>query len=402
MRSGRTSIIAAVCLIFAVTAKGGDLPFETQFIWDFFKASFDERHNLITAPFMVRMGMTLMTSAVNDRYTQRQLRSKLHLQDSVTKTSESYRRQLAALSRSDNIRFGTKVITIGTDEFNPAFLAGTRYFNASIEKYPHLNATFVSGVANRWVEQVTSGMVRRVLLPRELHSNIRLLLLNAVAFQGKWKYAFDVDKTRVEQFHTGDEANRYHTEMMNLPDNFLKTGLYEPLKATGLVLPFKDESDLSLLVIMPQQQNGNLTQMVKGLNQSSFVALLGDMQSEKVQVKLPRFSFSNHLNVNAIFRNLHLNAPFEWSVFQVFKKSRLVLDRVKHGVSIEFQERGVRAAAASGFSVTTRSVPQIFFANRPFVYVIFKRSTHFPLFLGSFVHPLGSSSSSFFKHVNNS
>ncbi|XP_053687269.1 alpha-2-antiplasmin-like [Sabethes cyaneus] len=397
MGHSRTIAIVIAYFTFAITAKGGDLS-HAQFIWDFFKASFDERHNLVTAPFAVRMGMTLMTGAVNDRYTQRQLRNKLHLQDSVAKTSESYRRQLAALSRTGDIRIGTKVIAFGTDDFNSAFLAGSRYFNASIEKHTRLNVAHVNSVANGWAKLVTSGMVQNVLKSKDLESNTRLLLLNAIAFRGQWKHPFDVDKTKEEIFHTGDEAIRYHTEMMNLPATVLQTGVYEPLKAVAVELPFRDGTDLSLLVIMPQQLHGNATQIVQNLNQSSFEDLLSGLQPTKIGVKLPKLSFSNTVDVNAVLRNLALNVPFEWSVFQVFKNERLVLDQVKHGVSIEFDEKGARTV----FDFSGTNTQSVFSANRPFIYVVIKRSTQFPLFLGNFARSAGSASSTFFKQVNNS
>ncbi|XP_058460558.1 alpha-2-antiplasmin-like [Malaya genurostris] len=369
---------------------------ESEFTWDFFKASFDESVNIVTSPLVVRMGMTLLSSAINDRYTLRQVREKLYLPGSITKSSEQTRRQLLVLSKDQDLVLGTKVFTFGTDELNPVFLAGTRYFDAVIEKRPQLDVTRIVTAANNWSKEVSHGLIDHVLSPQDIHANMRLLLLSAIAFRGVWQHPFDVSKTTKEFFHATSKGRRYQTDMMNLPETLLNTGIYQPLNAMAVELPFRETGGFSLVLIMPLKAEDNMTYLVQNLNDSSFKSLYNSLQPERIAVKVPRLKLSNTVNVREVFRKLQLNAPFEWSVFQVFKGEKMTLDMAKHGVSISVDESGVRAAAVSSNSLAIRSAPNVFTANRPFLYAIVKRSKKYPLFVGNFAFPVGKPSLNFF------
>ncbi|XP_055626057.1 serpin B8-like [Toxorhynchites rutilus septentrionalis] len=380
-------LILLVGLATTIIARDQDLFLSGNWQWKFFQAIFNERRNIVTSPFTLHMGMTLMASTVNDRYTLRQMRDKLHLEENMAKTIELYRRQLSILSRNEALAFGTKAFAIGTDEFSPAFESGAYNLNASIQRDPWMDTARLINDANEWAKLTTSGRIDSILLPRDLNPNTRFILLNAIAFRGEWENQFDVANSRQEKFHATGDSKFYMAKMMRLQQTLFPMAVYEPLKSLALELPFRDD-DFSMVLILPQM-GVNLTQLVGNLNQTSFRELYSSLTPTKIAVKIPRISIRNTVNVNAIFRKLQLTAPFEWSVFQVFKNERLSLDKVKHSVSLEVDEKGVRAAAVSAVSMVIRSEAPSFSADRPFVYAVIKKSQQFPLFIGNYAFPIG-------------
>lgn len=58
-------------------------------------------------------------------------------------------------------------------------------------------------------------------------------------------------------------------------------------------------------------------------------------------------------------------------------------DEVLHKAKIEVDEEGTKAAAVTAIEMRTKSCPEIFVANRPFLFVIRDRANDIILFMGS-------------------
>lgn len=303
---------------------------------------------MVLSPFVIRAGMTMMASSVNSHFTMQKLSQKLRLQGvSMAAVLEQFRRRLQLLAMDRDVRIGTKVYVYGSSDLNPNFAAGVRYFSAGVEKRAQLEIGQLIREANDWANRTTSGMVTRVVKSSDIRDNTRLLLLNAITFRSEWQHRFELKNTRKELFYSTGTGQPFMTDMMNLRSIELPYGYYEPLNALSIELPFKTGSDYSLVVIIPVDKSGNLTQLVQNLDHESFKKLQNSRIKQSVHVKLPRIKLTAEVNVNDVFRKLHLTAPFEWSVFQVFKDEKLALDKAMQTVSVEIDERGARAAAVS-------------------------------------------------------
>ncbi|KAL1401656.1 hypothetical protein pipiens_020002 [Culex pipiens pipiens] len=204
-------------------------------------------------------------------------------------------------------------------------------------------------------------MVTRVVKSSDIRDNTRLVLLNAITFRSEWQHRFELKNTRKELFYSTGTGQPFMTDMMNLRSIELPYGYYEPLNALSIELPFKTGSDYSLVVIIPVDKSGNLTQLVQNLDHETFKKIQNSRVKQSVHVKLPRIKLTAEVNVNDVFRKLHLTAPFEWSVFQVFKDEKLALDKAMQSVSVEIDERGARAAAVSNFATRSTKFTLDFF-----------------------------------------
>ncbi|KXJ68664.1 hypothetical protein RP20_CCG002228 [Aedes albopictus] len=364
--------------------------FSSEFIWDFFKSSFDERRNLATSPFSIRLGMTMLANSITDGYTLKQMTDKLHLPSSIARASEQNRRKLMVLQKDKNFSYATKLIVLGTESLNPKFLAAMHNFDTPAERHPLSNLKSIPTLANRWAKNMTSGMVSTVLMDNELLPDTRMILLSATAFASKWENQFNVNVSKVEMFSAYTTGKLYMTNFMNLEHTLLPVAMNDDLKMKAIELPFEKGSDYSFMIIMPLDRDGNMTEMVGRLNHKTFTKLYDSLVPMRISVKMPRFKVSTGVNVNSVLKKLHLTAPFQWSTFQIFRQEKLTLDKVKQSVTVQVDEQGVRAAAVDAYVMVTRSAPLTFQADRPFVFAILKKSVHFPLFVGHYAYPANS------------
>ncbi|EAT46071.1 AAEL002715-PA [Aedes aegypti] len=356
-----------------------------------FQASFDERRNLATSPFSVQLGMTMLANSVTDGYTLKQMTEKLHLPSSIARASEQNRRKLMVLQKDKHFTYGTKLVVFGTEALDPKFLATMSNFNTPAERHSIANIKSIPTLANRWAKNVTSGMVSAVLMNNELLPDTRMILLSATAFACQWENKFSVNSSKMEMFNAYTTGKLYMTNFMNLDQTLFPVAMNGELKMQAIELPFERGSDYSFMMMMPLDRDGNVTDMVAKLDHQTFAKLYDSLVPTRISVKMPRFTVSTSVNGNAVLKKLHLNAPFQWSRFQIFKQEKLTLDKVKQSVTVQVDERGVRAAAVDKFTMVTRSAPLSFLADRPFVFAILKKSVHFPLFVGHYAYPAQAS-----------
>lgn len=60
---------------------------------------------------------------------------------------------------------------------------------------------------NKWVSKETDGKITRAVQRRDLSSNTRLILVNAIYFNGYWKKQFDASLTCRQTFHTSSSTD---------------------------------------------------------------------------------------------------------------------------------------------------------------------------------------------------
>ena len=120
----------------------------------------------------------------------------------------------------------------------------------------------------------------------------------------------------------------------------------------------------------------------------------GALDSQKVKVHLPKFTFDSRPNVKAALQTLGLTSLFDIHQANLsgLSPQPISIGPLVHAARIEVNERGTRAAAASmgggtfGGSPPPRRLP-IFKANRPFLFLIYDKSAGAILFVGHYMGP---------------
>ena len=252
-------------------------------------------------------------------------------------------------------------------------------------------------VVNDWVNKKTYNMIPKLF--DELEDPL-IVLTNAVALNVEWKYAFECKNTTKSEFIKND-GTKIDVSMMH--QNYSEDAKYfETDNAKGVILPYQayDEEgnvvekgkSLEFVGILP---NDNVESYIKNLTSDEINSIDDNLEEasedEDIRVSLPSFSydytvkeFVEHL------KNLGINDAFtpNCDLSKMIKESSYVSD-VAHKTFIEVDEKGTKAAAATGVVVTKNaisSVKEIAF-DKPFVYMIRDSKTHEMLFFGTVYEP---------------
>ncbi len=253
---------------------------------------------------------------------------------------------------------------------DPAFAGDVRqYFGAEVRSASSAQGLF--DAVNAWGNQQTEGMIPKVLQGAP-PDDLLMLLANAVYFDGAWRNAFDRKDTQSGPFRVGDAAG---SATASVPMMHRKGGYraYERQDFFAVELPYGNAA-YHMLVLVPR--TGTLNALVAGLDSSK----LGEISAGLREVMstsplwLPRFTARGSLELSPALGALGMPRAFtDNAEFPRLLGPAVKLDFVRHGVAVEVNERGTRAAAVTAVGVIPVSAPSGHPVDRPFAFLIRER-----------------------------
>jgi len=196
-------------------------------------------------------------------------------------------------------------------------------------------------IINSWVENHTLGNIPNLI--DQLGPATVMVLTNSVYFKGLWEQPFDPRHSGSDDFHLNDTESRIVPTMFNQPTAF-RTWLdgFQVLD-----LPFADGS-ASMVFILPTEQNG------ANYVSSELLTEIGDWadgprSTEHLEVRLPKFEITVDTSLNNLLMGLGMPTAFNpgEANFSSMTDTPLFIDKVFHKATIELNEQGTEAAAAT-------------------------------------------------------
>lgn len=247
---------------------------------------------------------------------------------------------------------------------------------------------------NAWVKQQTLGKIPQLLQKRDIDSNIRMVLVNAIYFKAKWTNAFKPQRTKPLDFYV-TPTNVITTPMMT-QDAAFKYG--DNLEVQVLELPYVGNR-ITMLILLPKKRDG-LTVLEKQLTLSKLNKLISSLQPERVKVYLPRFKLSSRFYLKPQLVKMGMPTAFDEAkadfsdMVDTNHADGLAISNVIHQANCDVTEEGTVATAATAVTKTRgtisfgggSSLPE-FRADHPFMFLIRDTQTDAILFLGKLVQP---------------
>ncbi|MGH7573086.1 MAG: serpin family protein [Gemmatimonadota bacterium] len=259
----------------------------------------------------------------------------------------------------------------------PEFLAVNREFFAA-EVGDFGDAGSVDRI-NAWVDEHTNGRITRIV--EEIRPQDVMFLINAIYFKGLWRIPFDPDDTRPEPFHRPD-GSQVEVALMTV-DSIFPHSLTERYQAVDL--PYGGGA-FTMTVVLPAE-GSTTADLVAELDAAGWKALTEGLQTEFLQVLLPRFELEYEKTLNEALQDLGIRKAFTDADFSRLTPGGGVwLDYVKQKAFVKVDEEGTEAAAVTVGGIAT-SAPPSFRADRPFVFAIRERFSGTILFVGVVTDP---------------
>lgn len=331
--------------------------------------------------------------------TETQMQQTLHLdidRKNIARTSQALLQSLLPAKSNDqsyslNI---ANAIWIDPETF---LLADFRYaiqqqFKANLAKVNFAIPIEAIKTINDWTSEQTKGKIPELLHAEDIDANTRLVLTNAVYFQGSWVSPFDAKKTQDWPFHPTSEES-VTVKMMH---QTLSLPYYENDLLQAAAIPFagksNDGGNLAFVIILPKSAenfSAVIAELPNALNE-----WIKSLSTQKVELKLPKFTIDTRLSLNEPLKQLGMEDAFDANAnFVGIDGMRdLSLNKVVHQAFFALDENGVTAAAATAASMNMTSMPEKklppqLIADHPFLFFIIDLKSQEMLFMGKVFQP---------------
>jgi serpin B len=239
---------------------------------------------------------------------------------------------------------------------------------------------------NGWIAEKTHDRIQDML--SSLDPDLVMLLINAVYFNGKWKYQFDIKNTADRPFYITPG------NPVNLPVMFQKQkfAMSRQEKVTLVELPY-GQGNYAMVVALPDEGIAP-SEIVSGLDATKWEEWMESMSYGPAEVELymPKFRYEYKRKLNDDLISLGMGPAFAPGVadFSRISDEDIFISFVLHQTFIENKEEGTEAAAATVIGFTRTSLPpepEVIDINRPFLYFIRETTTGTIVFMGLVADP---------------
>lgn len=349
-------------------------------------ASTKEPGNIMISPMSVSLALAMVYNGAGGN-TKTQMEDMLHKSNlSPEEINQSYKDLVTSLGSHDpkvelsisNAIFYRNAFPVKND-----FIAtNQKYYQAEVAGLDFSKTTETLNTVNSWVNTKTKGKVDKIL--EKVSGDDVMYLLNAIYFNGQWKYRFNPKETTNQPFKKEDQSViQVPTMTVENPFNFYSHPAFQMLE-----MPY-GSGKYSMLLFLPEpgKKTDDVISLMTAQNMNEWIL---KMTVQKKKVFLPKFEFKfgnslvdelTALGMTDAFANADLSG--------ITEAANLSVSDVMHKSYIKVDERGTEAAAVTNVTiiVTSAGPENPFRVDRPFVFAIREKDTQAILFVGKVLNP---------------
>ncbi len=370
----------------------------TQFALSLYPTVNEEDKNLVFSPYSIATCLSMVYLGARGN-TQSQMQSVLHLdidRKNLPKAAFALNQSLLPKKNNGEAYQLNMANAIWVDQ-GSFLLTDFRYaieeqFKSKLGKLNFAMPSNALTTINDWILKQTQGKISHLLDANDINEVTRLVLTNAVYFQGAWISPFDPKTTHEAAFYPTPESSA-HVEMMR---QTLTAPYHENELIQAIALPFagmsNSGSNLAFVLLSPKSAD-NFLAMFHEFSES-YEEWFSSLKSQRVDLTLPKFTFSSRYDLSKPLQDLGMEDAFDSNAnFTGIDGMRdLFLNKVVHQAFFALDENGVTAAAATAAPLNMKSalpseppIPMI--VDHPFLFFIIDLKSHEMLFMGKVIQP---------------
>ncbi len=349
----------------------------------------NEEDNILISPTSVALALA-MTYNGAARETKTAMEEALRKQGfTPEEINQSYKSLVEALTTVDpgvQLQIANSIWYKKGFNVLPQFIqVNLDYYDAEVNSLKFDNPAAIEEI-NNWVDEKTKHKIDKII--EEIPAEAVMYLINAMYFKGDWQNAFDKKNTSKGPFYTGDDS-QVSVPFMKRQSDYP----YMECDSFALVeLPY-GRGNFCMNVLLPQP-GYSLSDLIPALTAENWESWLKRRHFEKLNLVLPRFTFSyeNILNNELAAMGMGVAFTSQADFSGINGTGELVISKVIHKTYVDVNEEGTEAAAVTAVEMDLTAMPPgepvTFRADRPFVFAIREVTTGAVLFIGIVQNPL--------------
>ncbi len=358
-----------------------------DFTWKIFKESANNEGNMMISPPSVYFALAMTANGAEGETKEEMLKTLSAENITLDDLNKGLYGWMNIITRDETVKLSIANSIWYRDNFkaNKDFLhTNADYYSAAVQKLDFSRKSAVDTI-NKWVKDATNDKIDKIL--EEIEDDVVMYLINAIYFNGDWKYQFSANDTREGNFNSPDKTVK--TEYMS------RRGDMDYLQSNGVegvLLPYIDEQ-FAFIGLLPEKGT-TPRELVNNLSALDLINLIKNKEEKEIELSIPKFESSYEDSLKDELSVLGMNIPFTPGIADFSKmgesgKNDLSISDVKHKTYIKVDEKGTEAAVVTSVVMPQSmplELPQLRF-DRSFVYGIVDVTTGIPIFIGIMENP---------------
>ena len=235
---------------------------------------------------------------------------------------------------------------------------------------------------NEWVNEKTEGLIPKLM--DEAPAQIKMCLMNAIAFDAKWQVPYSEDDIYEEgEFNNADGTVSKVPFMSSTENDYIEDDYF-----TGFIRDYKG-GRYALMALLPKKEDDKAF-LTEGIEQIDFCRYYKERQSFEVYADMPEFECEMGKDLTAFCKKLGLENMFSTKAdfSKIVENEAIMVDSVLQKAIIKVNRAGTKAAAVTGMICVAGCAPDFdntksVTLDRTFIYaVINKDYDGLPVFAG--------------------
>ncbi|KAK0408807.1 hypothetical protein QR680_004171 [Steinernema hermaphroditum] len=348
-----------------------------------------EKEIFVISPFSLAMAMAMVNDGAKGQ-TSQQVTDVIFNGIPKDEINSWHETKLSELNRGKSpLAVAARVYIEETEEILRPFLDSmTGNFHSELVKADFLNDSDNERKnVNNFVNESTRGHIPEFIPQGVIDEDTKLALVNALYMESNFKTAFEKFLTKPADF-TNENGTIKQVTTMSMFFDGLKYKDHPQFSYTEL--PFEDDG-FAFFILVPKERN--LTDFISDtLKQKEPIGK--SLRSPyrygcSVDVALPKFNVSSSPSADETLGKMGVKTIFQQGQAElsgINGKNDLYVQAVVHQATLDLDETGIKASAASAVLVgvwkSGGSCSGTVHADRPFLYGITHNGT--PLFVGQY------------------
>jgi len=349
-----------------------------------------DKENIMISPLSISVAFAMAYNGA-DSDTKTEMEKAMKLNGLTTEQiNSSYKMLINALQSLDkDVVFEIANAIFYADGFSvkPDFLnINKTIYDAEVSKLNFSSPEAVETI-NDWVADKTNDKISKII--DQLSPLDRMVLLNAIYFNGIWKTKFDEKSTHLINF-TKTNGSNIEVPMMQKEEklDYTTNTLFSSVK-----MPY-GKGQYNMLVILPAEGR-NSQDVINALSATNWNKWTKSFETkDPVVITMPRFKFTFDTELKNVLKEMGMAKAFQPNIsdFSKISDNDLYISSAIHKSFIDVNENGTEAAAVTSITFTTTSAGNeppktIFYVDKPFVFAITEKDTDAILFIGEVQNP---------------
>lgn len=319
-----------------------ELTFQTQMFKKIHKLeNIKSKENILISPLSLYQIISLLSNGANEMTQQEILQILLMDENISNKTldelNSNNEKIINDAKNSNKFKIANAILT--NIELLNSFINIDKKYDSYIAKLEGVEQV------NNWCNEHTNGKITKLI--DSLSSDIKIVLLNAIYFNSDWENKFKKKNTDKKNFKNADQSI---SEVQMMYQTLSYINYYEDEKIQMIELPYKDNNNLSMIVILPREDKYSSSYDYLNKENIDFTKLVNNLSKvEEVYFHFPRYEFEYSITLNDILKDMNMILAFSENAdfSNINTTNPLFVSEVIQRTYIKVTETGTEAAAAT-------------------------------------------------------